>query len=51
MFSVYFAAVTSTTEQESLEHSKERKQHLHPKYRNSVEHALSQADFMNSTEE
>jgi hypothetical protein len=52
MFSIYFAAVTSMTDEECLEHSKEAKQYLILKYRNKVELALAlaQAGFMNSTE-
>jgi hypothetical protein len=50
MFAIYFAAVISMTDEECLEHAKETKQYLLPKYQKNIELALAQADFMSSPE-
>ena len=50
MFSVYFAAVNSLTNEQCTTLLGEEKVVLMVRYRDNVEKALAKADFLNSTE-
>ncbi|KAB8304877.1 hypothetical protein EYC80_004208 [Monilinia laxa] len=49
-FSMYFAAVTSMTNEECLEHLDEEREVLVARYKTATEIALQESDFLNSVE-
>lgn len=50
LFAMYYAAVTTLSYEQCLQHFKDGKDTLLAKYRAGTEAALSNADFLNSTE-
>ena len=50
LFAMYYAAITTLTDEQCLQHFGNRRDSLLARYRSGMEQALANADFLNTTE-